>query len=185
MKDNSYRVGGYVFADEYDYKEAKKEEESVEYIKANANLTDLNKTIKLYNKLVERETFRTVIGLNFLKELRERILAEKILDENSLPCIRVEKSGRSRPYSTAISREAENRYKEQNENLKSKLRSLRIINAFLTLIIAAMILIAVFVRDNSYTDIENEILNKYSAWADELDAREKALRQREAAIEQE
>jgi len=181
MKDNSYRVGGYVFADEYDYKEAKKEEDSVKYIKANADLKDLNKTIKLYNKLVERGTFKTVIGMDFLKELRERILAEKIVDEESLPCIRVEKSGGTKAYSSAISREAENRYNELNKSLKDKLRNLRIINAFLVLIIAAMILVALFAKD-SYSEIENEILNKYAAWEEELDSRQKALDQREAEL---
>jgi len=184
MNDKSYRVGGYVFNDEYDYREAKKEADSVEYIKANADLSDLNKVIKLYNKLVERQTFRTVVGMDFLKELRNRILAQKKVDENSLPCIRVEKSGRSRPYSAAISREAENRYKEQANILKSKLRSSRIINAFLILIIIAMLLISLFAKDNSYTDIENEILNKYAAWAEELETREKTIRQKEAALNQ-
>lgn len=185
MNEKSYRLGGYVFEDEYDYKEAKKEAESIEYIKAKADLSDLNKTIKLYNKLVERQTFRTIIGFDFLKDLRNRILAQQIVDENSLPCIRVEKSDRSRPYSAAISREAENKYKEQAKILKSKLRSSRIINAFLILIIAAMIAISLFARkNNSYNDIENEIVNKYAAWAEELQAREKAIRQKEAALNQ-
>lgn len=185
MNEKSYRVGGYVFEDEYDYKEAKKEADSVEYIRVKADLSDLNKTIKLYNKLVERQTFRTVIGFDFLKELRSRILAQHIVDESSLPCIRVEKSGRSRPYSAAISRESENKYREQAKILKSKLRSSRIINAFLILIIAAMIVITLFARkNNSYTNIENEIVNKYAAWAEELEAREKAIRQKEAALNQ-
>lgn len=184
MSDKSYRVGGYVFDDEYDYKEAKREAESIEYIKSKADLKDLNKTIKLYYKLVERQTFKTAVGMDFLRELRERILAGQIVDEKSLPCIRVEKSGKLRPYSAAISRDAENRYKERVGILESKLRSLRIINVFLILIIAAMILISLFGKKISYTDVENEILNKYAAWAEELDARERAVRQKEAALNQ-
>lgn len=182
--DNNYRVGGFVFSDEYDYKEAKKEEESVEYIKANTNLADLSKTIKLYNKLVERETFKTVIGMSFLMELRSCILKGKIVDEANLACIRVEKSGRSKAYSTALNKEAENMNKKIINDLRLKLRSSRIINAFLVLIITAMILIALFAKDNSYTTIENKILDKYSAWAEELDEREKDLKQREAALNQ-
>lgn len=184
MRDNEYRLAGYVFIDEYDYKEAKKEEESVEYIKANADLNDLNKTIKLYNKLSERQTFRTVIGMNFLKELREKILKEEIIDEDSLPCIRVEKSGQSKSYSGTMMRETESKNKEIIKSLRNKLRNVWIINAFLTLIIAAMILIALFAKNRSYSDIENEILDKYAAWAEELDARQKELDQKEASLNQ-
>lgn len=182
--DDNYRVGGFAFTDEYDYREAKKEEESVAYIKANTNLADLNKTIKLYNKLVERETFKTVIGISFLTELRSRILKEKIVDEANLACIRIEKSGKSKAYSTALSKGTENRNKELIQDLRLKLRSSRIINTFFVLIITAMILIALFAKDNSYSSVEDKILDKYSAWAEELDEREKDLRQREAALNQ-
>jgi len=182
--DNSFRVGAFIFEDEYDYKEAKKEAESIEYIKANTNLADLNITIKLYNKLVERGTFKTVVGIEFLNELRARILKEKIVDEKNLACIRIEKSGQKKAYSTELSRQAENKNKEIIKSLNIKLRNMKIVTAFLALIIAGMILIAVFAKNNSYADIENEIINRYSAWAEELSAREKALKEKEAQLNQ-
>jgi hypothetical protein len=184
MKDNDYRLAGYIFSDEYDYKEAKKEEESIEYIKANTNLSDLNKVIKLYNKLIERKTFKTVIGIMFLKELQGRILKEEIADEENLPCIQVEKSGQSKSYSSAITHETEQRHKDLINNFRIKLRNSRIINTFLVFIIIAMILITIFAGKNSYSDIENDILDKYSAWEEKLDARQKILDEKEAALNQ-
>lgn len=184
MNDNDYRVAGYIFSDEYDYKEAKKEEESVEYIKANTNLGDLSKVIKLYNKLIERKTFKTIIGIMFLKELQDRILKEEIADEENLPCIQVEKSGQSKPYSNAITHEAEQRHKELINTFNVKLRNSRIINLFLVLIIIAMILITVFAKKDSYYDIENDILDKYSAWEEKLIERQNFLDQKEAALDQ-
>lgn len=180
MQENEYKIGGYIFSDEYDYKEAKKEEESVEYIKANTNLADLNKTIKLYNKLVERTTFRTIIGISFLKELRDRILKEKIVDEKNLPAIRIEKSGQSRTYSNAMAQESDKRHKELLNNLQTKLRNSRIINFFLILIIIAMMVITMLTKGGSYSNIENSIIDKYAAWEEELNAREKNLEQRES-----
>ena len=48
MKETEYKVAGYVFTDAHTYKEAKREEETVEYIKANTDLNDLNKALKLH-----------------------------------------------------------------------------------------------------------------------------------------
>lgn len=185
MKDNEYTFGGYRFSDAHDYKEAMREAETIEYIKANTDLNDLNKTIKLYHKLVERRTLKTVIGFEFLKELQERVVKGGIIAKDSLPSIQVEKSEKQiRAYSGEMEREVEQKHLAIIEDYKIKLRNSRIISAFLALIIIVMILISIFSDRSIFINYENDILDKYSSWEEELNAREASLDEREKALDE-
>lgn len=183
MKDNEYTVAGYSFSDVHDYKEAKREAETIEYIKANTDLNDLNKAVKLYHKLVERRTLRTVVGFAFLKELQERIVKEGIISKENMPNIRIERDEKKLSiYSNELAREQEKKHTEMIRSLQARLRNSRIICAFLIAIIIAMFIIAIFSDKSVFINYENEILNKYSAWEEDLGAREKALREQEEKL---
>lgn len=183
MKETEYKVAGYSFTDAQAYKEAKREAESIEYIKANTDLSDLNKAVKLYQKLTERKTLKTVVGYGFLKELQERILKEGILSQENIPGIPVEKDEIIvKAYKTQLDQESEKKHQQIVEDYRIKLKNSRIISLFLALIIIGMLVIA-FLNDNVIiNNKETEIINKYSQWKEELEAREKALEEREAAL---
>ena len=183
MKETEYKVAGYSFTDAYAYKEAKREVETVDYIRANTDLTDLNKAVKLYQKLIERKTLNTVVGYGFLKELQERILKEGILSQDNIPGIPVVKEEKQiKSYKNSLDHENEKRHQEILEEYKIKLKNSRIISLFLVVIIIAMLIISFFGGHGVVNDKENEIINNYSAWKEELEAREKALEEREADI---
>lgn len=184
MSENEHKIAGYYFADTHAFKEAKREAETVEYIRANTDLNNMNKTLKLYHKLVERNTLKTVIGYEFLKELKLRIIAGGIITEDSLPPIKIEREEKEiRAYSGEIDHDAEQRHLEMIENYRMKLRNSIIVSAFLLVIILAMIVISIFSDRSKFVNNENQILDKYSAWEEQLDAREKALDDREKALE--
>lgn len=183
MKETEYQVAGYSFTDAQAYKDAKREAETVDYIRANTDLSDLNKAVKLYQKLTERKTLKTVVGYGFLKELQERILKEGILSPENIPGIPVERDEKLiKVYKNQLDQENEKRHQEIIDDYRIKLKNSRIISLFLALIIIGMLVIA-FLNDNVIVNNkENEIINKYSEWKEELEAREKALEEREAAI---
>ncbi len=183
MNDKEHKVAGYYFANTHDYKEAKREAETVEYIKSNTDMNDMNKTLKLYHKLVERKTLKTIIGYEFLKELQERIVRGGIVTADNLPPIRIEwEEKQIRAYSGELDHEAEQRHLSTIADYKIKLRNSRIISGFLVVIIIAMIIISIFSDRDVFSNFENATINKYSAWEEELDAREKALDEREAEL---
>ncbi|MBH1940290.1 hypothetical protein I5677_05185 [Mobilitalea sibirica] len=182
MKDNEYKVSGYSFTDIKEYKEAKREAETIEYIRANTDLNDRNKVLKLYHKLVERQTLKTVVGYGFLKELQNKILKEGIIGEDKLPDIKVVKEEKKifgKVYKNQLEHTQENKYRILSEEYRIRHRNSRIINLFLILIIAIMIGIAIFSNRNVFQKYEEKIIDKYAAWEEELDAREQALRERE------
>lgn len=180
MKDNDYKVAGYIFADAHSYKEAKREEETVEYIKANTDLNDLNKVLKLYHKLVERKTLKTVVGYGFLNELRIKILKAGIVTKENLPDIRVERSEKEpRIFNNAMEKELEQKRLALIEDYKAKLRNTRIVSFFLAVIIVIMIVMAILSDRSLYTIYEDQFIDKYESWQSDLEAREKALEERE------
>lgn len=183
MKENEYIVAGYSFSNAHDYKEAKREEETIEYIKANTDLKDSNRVLKLYHKLVERNTLKTVVGHAFLYELRDRIIKEGIVTSDNLPCIHIEKDEKQvRTYSNVLEHEQEQKHMEVIEDYKIRLRNSRIISFFLVIIIIVMIGIAIWSDRTKFYIYENKIIDKYSAWEEELDAREKLIEEKENSI---
>lgn len=185
MKENEYKVTGYCFSDEQDYKEAMQDAETIKIIKSKTDLTDINKVLKLYHKLIERKSFKTVIGYSFLKELQERILKEGILSQATLPGIPVLKpKAEVSSYAKSLQQEKDMKHQAAINNYKIKLRNSRIISAFLIIIIGAMILISVKSDKSLYTNQENEILDKYSGWEEDLNSREQALDKREKALKE-
>ncbi len=186
MGNNDYKLSGYSFEDSHDYKDAKRELESVEYIRANTDMNDVNKVLKLYNKLVERKTLKSVVGIEFMAELRDKILAAGIITEDNLPGIRIEKPNNPiRVYDNVLEREQEKAHLEMIEDYRIKLKNSRIISAFLVGIIVIMLLISIFMDRSMYSIYENQVIDKYEAWQQELDARETALEQRENAVKYE
>jgi hypothetical protein len=184
MKETEYKVAGYIFTDAHSYKEAKREEETVEYIKANTDLNDLNKALKLYHKLVERKTLNTVIGYSFLYDLRNIILKAGIVAKEKLPDIRIEKQDKEpRVYDNVFEKEKEQRHVALMEDYMTKLRNSRIINIFLAVIILAMVVIAIFSDRSMYSIYENQVIDKYESWQTDLENREKALEEREQVFE--
>ncbi len=180
MNDKEYTVAGYSFSEAHEYKEAKKEAETIEYIKANTDLTDINKAVKLYHKLVERKTLRTIVGYAFLKELQGRIIQEGVIAKENLPCIRIERDKKQvKVYTGALDHEQERKHQDIQKDYKIRIRNLHIIIGFLVGIIIVMILISVFSDRSVFSNYENKVVNKYSAWEESLDAREKALKEKE------
>jgi hypothetical protein len=178
MNRNENKLEGFIFLDINEYEEAQKEAESIEYIKANNDLEDYNKLVKLYYKLVEQNCLRTPVGVIFLKQLQERILKEGIVSSTNLPGIQINKIT---PQNSIRLKSVQQSQKQIDpvKDYRIKLRNSRIISLFLIVIIFIMILMAVFTDRTIYTNYEKKILNKYATWEEDLNVREKDLQNKE------
>lgn len=183
MQENEKKVAGYVFTDARDFKEAKREEETVEYIRANTDLNDLNKVLKLYHKLVDRRTFKTVVGYMFLKELKGKLISSGLVTEESLPGIRISPpEGLPKVYNNTLEKDQEKQHLAMLGDYRIKLKNSRIISAFLAVIIVIMIMIAVFSDRSMFSIYENKVIDRYQAWQMDLEARQQAVEEQEQAL---
>lgn len=183
--DNRYAVDGFWFETPKEYEDAKKEYESIRYIKAKTDLTNTTTVVKLYNKLLEKQNLSTPVGLCFLQELRGKILSSGAISENNLRGIEIKKeaSKPKRSKSVEAFQEAKDKqYQGQVLLLKDRLRNTRIICAFLAVIVAALFGLTFYFRSNPLYDQEMQLQNKYAAWEQELNEREAALRELEQSL---
>ena len=70
----SYIVNGYVFETKTEYNEAVQEKKAIKYLSSELNLSNIEKTYKLYCELIEKKIFKTPVGMDYLKKLRDVVI---------------------------------------------------------------------------------------------------------------
>lgn len=174
-----YRLEGFEFQTEAAYKEAKKETEVIAYIRQKTDLNNAATVLQLYEKLVERGTFTTPVGIAFLKELRSAVLRVGLVEEKALkplpePTVeQVKTKQESKPLT-----------KEQKlmQAYQKRCKNRMMVIIALSGVIVAFFCINLFGNNSPFHNYEMEIVNKYAAWADDLTQKEQELYDWENAL---
>jgi len=77
-------IDGFQFDDSMEYARAKKEADIISFILDRMNVSDPQVALKVYYKLLERNDMNTVVGLTFLKQLRDHCVNSGIIDKSEL-----------------------------------------------------------------------------------------------------
>ena len=185
--DKRFILDGFVFSTRKDYERACKEKETIEYLVANSNMSDM---------AVEKKSFQTVIGLEFIENMRKRLLSSGIVKENQLayvpvvPRVKEKMSGKSITDKDVLEKNVE-KYKNAYEAEKAgkKIKNMAIV--FLCILLIAVIFITVKSKYSVFTyftdyksNMENELIDKYEKWEQDLSDKEKALDKREKEIQE-
>lgn len=182
MEKEKLCIDGYRFTDRESYEKAKKEQEAVIYIKAHTNFNNINQVIKVYNKAIEKEMFSTIIGYEFLKQVRNLIIKKGILEESEIAPITII---REKTETNILSEQKQKeKYKLLYENEKNNKTILKAAIVILVLVIAAMIYISKNGKNSIISDYENRIINQYEEWEMQLEEREKAIEEKEKVLEE-
>lgn len=174
-------IDGFEFQSRSEYLKALKEQESVVYMKERSNWERPQVALKLYNKLLDNDTFHTVIGYEFLKKLRQIIIINGILEENYVRNIKLP----GRDFSSNSFRDSEeaHKYKELYEDAIIGRKIYKIIITFLVLIIVGMGVIAYMTNsDERMEQYKEQVINQYEDWKVQLEEKEKELIKREESI---
>ena len=173
-------VGNYRFASFDDAKEAKAEERKAAYLHAHLDYKNPENVRKIYEKAVSDRIFRTPAGLAFLSQLRTYLLKSGVGDDISpIPLyVRFTEAFRERedPTKRRIEREKERRQKRLDRFQFSLL-----LNIALLLMVGAMFYLTMSSPNPNILNYEQTLINKYSSWEEELNARENAVREAERA----
>jgi hypothetical protein len=86
MWDN-LTIKGFHFNSAKEYADAKKESDTIDYICSKMDIRNPEIALKVYIKLLDRQTMSTVLGICFLKQLRDTVLASNMIDEQELKTI--------------------------------------------------------------------------------------------------
>jgi hypothetical protein len=187
MAKEEYILDGFLFENRQQYDRAKKEKETIAYLTANTDSSDMTALLKVYNRSVEKGSFRTIIGQQYLYNLKRRLEGSGIVDKDTLSPIKVSQTVPGEKKNTSgqtkgTGNQQAARYKALYENEVANRKVKNIIIFFLILIIAGMIAITVTSRYTVYTyftdyktKIRNEVEDELEDWQNDLEQREQEL----------
>lgn len=198
MEKKEYQLDGFLFQNKEDYDRAVKEKETITYLKANSNTDDMKALLRIYNRSIEKESFRTVIGMEYMNDIRKRLVDSGLASQEALAPIPVQRStivvrdrreeqGRN---GTDLERQLKH-YKAAYESASAGrvIKNLAIV--ILIVVIFAMILItyrteySIFTYFTDYKEkMRNEVIDEYENWQEQLEQKEQELKEREEKLKQ-
>lgn len=174
--DKTFTFEGHTFDDEKQLIVARKEAEAIEYLRSKTDFNNLEQLMKLYNRILDKDMMETVIGIEFLTEIRNMLLRSGMFTEEQIrpvPLLPEARKMKKRMEDQKRSRERILLEQTQKQNL-----ILKMVCFFLSVLVIAMFAIALTGKRSPLAiRYEEQILNKYASWADELTGREQMLRE--------
>lgn len=179
-----YEVEGFIFASEAEAEQAKKEREGVKYIRSRVDMDHPEQVLKIYNRMIVENMFSTAVGLSYLKDLQEYLTTIAYVQKEEIRPIPV------------VHPSAEEQIKEIKQKEKQKIKKITekavtdkelqkryqvsfVANIVLVICVVLMFAISATSGHPNILNYETEIINRYSAWEQELSEREAALRELE------
>lgn len=195
--EKKYVLDGYSFPTAAEYERAKKEKETIAYLSANTDMSNMKEVYKVYKLAIEKKSFQTVFGLSYMQELRGRLVGSGIVSADVIepvPVSRsfdvVQKSGGKRSksgkdagkISLAAAEKEVKKYQEAYQKAKAGSMIKNFLIVVLILVVGAMLYItgkyqySILTYFTNYEEkIREEIVNEYEEWETQLEEREKEL----------
>lgn len=194
-KDDKKAINGYLFESNQEFIKAQREKQVVDQMKQTMDWKEPKTAYKLYLKILDKNSFTTIIGIHFLWELRSVILRSGMELNGELPSVPVkgmeivdnetnspDKNVRQSAAMSALQEAQVEKYRLTAEKCQTSNKIKNIVIAFLVLIIVGMLAISQLTPYSIFTDYETKIINQYEEWEKELEAREAAVTERENAL---
>lgn len=174
---------GHTFDDEKQLIAAKKEAEAVEYLRSKTDFGNMNNLRKLYDRILDRDMMETVVGIDFLKEIRGKLIESGMFKEDQIrpvPLLPEVKKLKKRKETQKRSRERTLLERSEHQNTV-----LKVVCFFLSVLVIGMFVIVLTGKRSPLAiRFEEQIINKYATWATELQQKEEYLRDYVRKLEQ-
>ena len=173
------KINGFVFTDEAEAEQAKKEAHGIHYVEERADMHHPETVLEIYNKMVKQELFETAVGFTYLKELQEYLIQNPSINNSDILPISVthpvlEESLRKKLRISAKNRASEKKASKKTDGYRKKYE----------ISVIGMFIVASTSDSPTIINYENKLIDKYAAWEQELDEREAALKEREQTVEE-
>lgn len=177
-------IDGYYFLNEEDAQIAAEEMQKIQYISEKAKEEDPQALLAVYDKMIKNNMFVTPIGYDYLRELQGLLYKSVEIEDNRIQdipirlsiasALRQQEATKERPNYMAVA-------KKKKKDYKREYKSSLVVNVVLSLVIAAMFVIALKAENPNILNYRSTILNQYAEWEQDLTEREAALREKEAS----
>ena len=83
--EEQFIVGGFLFGSSEDVKLAKAEENSIQFLKQKIDYEDTSTTLRIYEKALKENIFKTPLGFDFLRSIQEELVKRGVPREKIKP----------------------------------------------------------------------------------------------------
>ena len=182
------KINGFVFTDEAEAEQAKKEAQGIHYVEERADMHHPETVLEIYNKMVKQELFETAVGYTYLKELQEYLIQNPAINNGDILPIYVthpmlEESLKKKLRISAKHQSNEKKAAKKADGYRKKYEITLFISVVLAVSVIGMFIIASTSNSPTILNYENKLIDKYAAWEQELDEREAAIKEQERALE--
>lgn len=187
-KDQVYVVEGFAFTSESEAEQAKKEQDGIKYIKEKTNMSNPEIVLQIYNKMVREKMFVTSVGYAYLYDLQEYLRTNPQINDDDILPIEVihpslqeslkEEKQKHQAKLQEIKKKAAKKA-EPASAVEKKYQLSLLVNLILAISVVCMFIISATSNHPTILNYEEELINRYSAWEQELTEREAALREAE------
>ena len=183
--ETDFIVEGFQFATKKDAELAEQERKKIEYLEAHIDYNNPESILKIYTKAIQDRVFKTPVGTMYLKQLQDFLKQKEEVNQEEVTAIPlyITYDGEIRSHtSPAKQRIQPSTQKEKKNNLLSAAIA---VNVALVIAIIAMFYITLKADQPNILNYEQNLVNKYAAWEQELTEREQALREQELQMKKE
>ncbi len=195
MEDQKiYLVGGIAFTDIKQAKIAQIEQKRIEVLDSKLNYNDMDAVANVYKKARDNRTFQTPVGVNYMMRLYHWLKSNNYEGIDKMYVVMDMESSKEKTDKTdgqdyAVNTERDNIWKsrlqaerQKRREVSEKLKASLIANVVLLLLIILLFVISQTGKNPTILNYKTKIINQYTAWEQELEQREQAVKEKEAQL---
>lgn len=185
MDENTKReltVNGFQFGSKEDVELAEQELSTVKYIEGRIQGRNAETIMSVYNGAIERKMFRTPVGYAYMHDLQKKLLKQGVNKDDipGVPLYQIYNNNLNDEPAPRRSVTVPKR-KKKSEIIRMN-RTLIVVNVILILLIIALFVINIKGSTPTVLNYKRAIENEYAQWDQELNQREKAVREKEREL---
>lgn len=181
-KEKDFTVAGYTFTTKEAADEAKNEMNAIRYVSSKTDRKDPKQIYILYNTMLDKELFKTPVGLDYLKDLQQYLYNNKDIPNDKIRPIPINSELQSMLADKREMTKTRSRLvglTKERDKYKDRFIRMVIINIALVIAVIAMAVIMATSQTPTIINYENKIQDKYAGWEEELQSREAQVKQLE------
>jgi hypothetical protein len=177
-----FTVAGYTFTTKEAADNARNEMNAIRYVSSKTDSKDPKQIYVLYNTMLDKELFKTPVGLDYLKDLQQYLYNNKEIPNDKIRPIPINSELQSMLADKREMTKTRGKLIEltkERDKYKDKYIKMIIVDVALICVVIAMAVIMYTSQLPTVINYENKLQDKYAGWAEELESREAQVKQAE------
>ena len=178
IMNKKWGVDGFTFETEAAARMARDELTGINIVKSKVNMNNPEKVLEVYNQLLDKRLCKTTLGMCYLREMQQFLISNGMSERvKPIPIEPV----RDRVVSHMKYGDLTGK-KKSEKNKKPLLATSVLLNVVLAVAVGIMLYIATTGNSTTVLNYENQLVDKYEHWEQDLKQREQALKQQEQSL---